>query len=152
MAMSEAVAPAFPVTPAPGWHERYLGVPYRWDGRTPDAWDCWGLCRWCWAQHFGRADLPDFHDVTTAQAGADRASRFAAQETAITAHRPAWRKLGRPVAGASVLFLIGGRPLHVGLYLGQGDFLHCDRSTATTVESLTDPEWRDRVEGFYVPA
>ena len=142
----------FPVMPGPGWHAPYVGVAYAWRGDAPPAWDCWGLYRYCLGRHFGRPDLPDFAGVRTEAAGSTREARFAAQEAAITENRAGWLRLSAPIPGAAVLFLIGGRPLHLGLYLGRGQFLHADRKTDTVVEDLDAPEWRHRLEGFHVPA
>ena len=35
------------------WAEDLIGCPWVAGGRGPDAFDCWGLVRWCWGRHFG---------------------------------------------------------------------------------------------------
>ena len=34
------------------WAEDLIGRPWVAGGRGPDAFDCWGLVRWCWRKQF----------------------------------------------------------------------------------------------------
>lgn len=43
---------------------RYLGVPYKWGGATPDGWDCSGLVTWVLHHDFGIALPSSVHTVT----------------------------------------------------------------------------------------
>lgn len=45
---------------------RYVGVPYRWGGETPDGWDCSGFVTWVLHRHFG-LQLPSNAHTTSAQ-------------------------------------------------------------------------------------
>ncbi|MFY0638715.1 NlpC/P60 family protein [Maricaulis maris] len=144
---------SFPCVPPRGWHVPYLGIPFRYRGRNPaSGWDCWGLNHWCLANHFGVEVDSHAHSYSADLANLSRRERFRIQEGLINHHREGWREAD-PCLGASLLFRIDDRPVHVGLYLGNGNFLHTLRSTGTVVESLSDETgWNGRLEGYFVPA
>lgn len=104
---------------------RLLGTPYRFGGATPDGFDCSGYVAYVYSEAVGLS-LPHY---TGAQI----------QE-------------GRPLAPAELLpadlvfFRIGGRtPLHVGIYLGQNQFIHApSRDGEVSVERLDHPYWKQR--------
>ncbi len=101
---------------------RYLGVPYVWGGTTPSGFDCSGLCKYVYAE-IG-IDLPR----------TSRSQYLAGQ------HIPRDRlDLLRP--GDLVFFGTDGDPSrihHVGIYVGDGDFIHAPQTgDVVRVESLT---------------
>jgi len=100
-----------------------LGTPYRWGGNSPDSgFDCSGLVRYVFRTTLG-IELP-------------RVSR----EMAST---------GRPIndraalaAGDLVFFGRKGKVDHVGIYLGDGRFVHAPRTGRdVTVSSLETGYW-----------
>ncbi|MEZ4388579.1 MAG: C40 family peptidase [Candidatus Krumholzibacteriia bacterium] len=102
-----------------------LGRPYRWGGHSPErGFDCSGLVHWC----YGCLGI-DLPRVVRDQ-----------------------RRAGQPVAAASLqpgdllFFAIeGDRISHVGLYLGDGEFVHAPRAgRRVRRDSLDDPYWRER--------
>jgi cell wall-associated NlpC family hydrolase len=104
-----------------------LGSPYRYGGAGPDAFDCSGLVSFVYAK-FG---------VTT--------PRTAAQQFAVA--RPVPR--GDLRAGDLVFFrLSGGSVSHVGVYIGDGEFVHAPQTgTRVRVASLDDDYFRPRFAG-----
>lgn len=81
----------------------YLGVPYVWGGTTPAGFDCSGLTSYVYRQVTGK----DIGRVTTAQENAG---------TRIP--------LSQAQAGDLVFFGPAGATYHVGIYLGDGTFIH----------------------------
>jgi cell wall-associated NlpC family hydrolase len=104
-----------------------LGSPYRYGGAGPDAFDCSGLVSFVHAK-FG---------VST--------PRTAAQQFAVA--RPVPR--GDLHAGDLVFFrLSGGSVSHVGVYIGQGYFVHAPQTgTNVRIASLDDDYFRPRFAG-----
>lgn len=62
---------------------------------------------------------------------------------------PNWLRVDRPEPYDVVVFKRAGRPDHVGVCLGRGDFLHVEEKRSSCIERLTSPKWERRIEGFY---
>jgi len=109
--------------------KQYIGVPYRWGGQSPDTgFDCSGLTMVVY--QLNGLDLP-------------RSSR------------QQW-KAGRPVKrsqldrGDLVFFATSGgtRVSHVGIYTGNGKFLHAPRrGRKIQIASLSNPYYKARYVG-----
>jgi cell wall-associated NlpC family hydrolase len=107
-----------------------LGVKYRWGGRSPETgFDCSGLVRHVFERAWG---------------------------VMLPAGTAALSKVGTPVRrlkelepGDLVFYNTRNRPYsHVGIYLGDGRFVHAPRSGAMVrVESVETPYWRQRFNG-----
>ena len=107
--------------------ESRIGAPYRYGGSGPDAFDCSGLVAYAYGQ--AGVDVP----------------RTAAQQFAIA--RPVPRRDLRP--GDLVFFRLSGREVsHVGLYAGEGRFVHAPQTGGRVrMEDLDDDWFRDRYAG-----
>jgi cell wall-associated NlpC family hydrolase len=104
------------------------GVPYRLGGETPEAgFDCSGFVRFV----YGREHLELPRTV---------AEQFSAGAAV---------RLSDVREGDLVFFsTIAPGPSHVGLAIGNGEFIHAPGSTgAVRIERLDAPYWRDRVVG-----
>jgi cell wall-associated NlpC family hydrolase len=106
-----------------------LGVPYRYGGRSPETgFDCSGLIAHVFERAWG---------------------------IALPASTAALRKVGTAVKakelqpGDLVFYNTRNRPYsHVGIYLGEGRFVHAPRSGAhVRVESVETRYWRARFNG-----
>lgn len=62
---------------------------------------------------------------------------------------PNWLRVDRPEPYDVVVFKRAGRPDHVGVCLGRGEFLHVEEKRSSCIERLTSPKWERRIEGFY---
>lgn len=113
---------------------KYLGVPYVWGGSTPAGFDCSGLVQYV------------FREIGIS---IPRTSR---EQFRVGAYIPPDR-LDLLLPGDLVFFGYGGDPgqvHHVGMYVGNGDYLHAPRrGQPVQVNSLTS---RINVRGDYVGA
>ncbi|MFA7386286.1 MAG: C40 family peptidase [Thiohalobacteraceae bacterium] len=107
--------------------QQMIGRPYRIGGDGPRGFDCSGLTRYA----YGRAGI-----------ALPRTS--AAQ---FSTARPIARSDVRP--GDLLFFNINGqRASHVGIYVGEGRFIHAPSTgKRVSVESLDNPYWRRRIIG-----
>lgn len=114
--------------------EQQLGAPYRFGGASPDGFDCSGLVRWIHA----RAGIT----VPRTAAGQQLEARAVAA-----------REL---LPGDLVFFRVSGREVdHVGVYAGDGRFVHAPRRGRTVgYDRLDDAWWSSRQAGagrFWTP-
>ena len=115
-------------------------------GRDWDAWDCWGMLCVFHRDVLG-VTLPSYVDDYQ-DAGESPESRKGLRDL-IATNLGAWRRVDEPEPGDGVLLNIGGRPIHVGLAIGDGLMLHTERKINTVIERLASPMWARRIEGFY---
>lgn len=125
----------------------YLTIPYLDKGRDPSTGlDCWGLVRWWYAQELDIA-LPEHGSLTSI--GTD----LAALQDAIRVQLHNWQPVTQPQWGDLLLVRLLGRPIHVGICLGDADgeprFLHAREGVGVAVSRMEDPRWKDRIEACY---
>ncbi len=103
-----------------------LGTPYRWGGEGPDGFDCSGLVNYVFKSALG-IELPR---VSREMARKDDAELI--------------KDRGKLAEGDLVFFGRKGRVNHVGIYVGDGRFLHApSRGKDVRVDTLTSGYWGD---------
>ena len=106
-----------------------VGTPYRYGGNTPESgFDCSGLVNYVYR---------DMLDVRLPRSSRDLA---------------AWQgpriKPERLAAADLVFFGSGGSVSHVGIYVGEGRFVHAPSTGGTVrLDHLDGPYWRDHYSG-----
>jgi cell wall-associated NlpC family hydrolase len=103
---------------------RFLGVPYVFGGTTASGFDCSGFVQHVFAM-LG-IDLP---------------------RTADAQYDVGHRAVGGPHPGDLVFFDTYGGVSHVGIYLGNGEFVHASSSRGVMVSHLSESYWAARYVG-----
>lgn len=111
----------------------YLGTRYRYGGSTPQqGFDCSGFIRWV------------FRGDRTTEGDWPRSSAALMQ-------KPGWRKIApaRLQPADLLFFRINGRRVsHVGLYIGNGRFVHApSRGGKVRIDALDEAYWKRRYAG-----
>lgn len=126
------------------WAARYVGIPWLDGGRDAQGCDCWGLLRLTYREVFG-VDLPSHR--------ADYGSAADAREVAalLSASMPQWHPVpfGATDIGDGLLFRLLGEPCHVGVYVGDGRFLHVRPDVNACIEYVLGAAWGRRYLGAY---
>ncbi|MCX5883357.1 MAG: C40 family peptidase, partial [Deltaproteobacteria bacterium] len=106
----------------------YLGIPYRSGGTTIKGMDCSGFARTIYSNLFG-IELP--HN-SAAQFSFPKLQRIDEDELQ---------------TGDLVFFSRKKRINHVGVYIGDGNFIHATNGNGIMVSSLDDQHWKTRIVG-----
>ncbi len=110
-----------------GTAKQYLGAPYRYGGTAPSGFDCSGFVMYVFGQH--GMSLPH--------------SSRAQFDTGVPVDR------SELSPGDLVFFMTGGssRINHVGIYIGDGSFIHASTNKGITITSLADDTYASQYVG-----
>ena len=112
-----------------------IGVPFAYDGRGPEKYDCYGL-----VMELSRRDgiiLPDFI----------HSSDMALNAATVGVVLPQWEQIEK-CPGAIALIRIGKYVAHVGYVIDDNRMIHTwEESGGVTIQRLD--AWQHRIVGFY---
>jgi cell wall-associated NlpC family hydrolase len=124
------------------WTNDYIGIPYLFGGDDRNGIDCWGLVRLVLSERYDK-HLPEyFHDSIDSVPGLIR--DFTPKTNVY--------KVDSPSTGDLVLFLIHGKPMHIGIVVGnpgERNMLHTLIGHDSALDQWDCSRWIKRVEGFY---
>ena len=130
--------------PVPIWAGRYIGLPFAEHGRDRGGIDCWGLMRLALLEQFS-ISLPSLAHEYRRTCDAARISDLVTREI------PRCQRIdaGLERCGDVIVLRLQGRPMHVGLVLGDGQMLHVEQGIDSAIEKYRGQKWQDRIYGFY---
>ena len=119
-----------------------VGIPYRMHGRGRDGMDCYGLV--IEVERRAGKSVPDaFYDVHSTRDNEDAARKIDALMGGITA-----RPLPAPKPYCIVGIAMHGRDIsHVGVYLGDGMFIHCTEVAGVCVQPVA--RYSHLIKGYF---
>ena len=101
----------------------WQGTPYQWGGRSRKGIDC---------SAFTQRVFSDLYRTQLARTTDQQSKQGRAVQS------------GELMPGDLVFFKTGWQSRHVGIYIGQGDFIHASQSKGVTRSSLNNPYWSKR--------
>ena len=120
----------------------YIGIPYRDRARDDNCVDCWGLLCLFYRREFG-IELPQYTTETP------EGAKYVAEVVAGGRIEPTWQRVVEPAYGDVLLFRVQGLPIHCGVALGRGEFLHSFPNRDSCIERLDSLSWAKRLDGVY---
>lgn len=128
------------------WSNKYIDIPFVEKGRTRDGLDCWGLVRLVYKDLLD-ITLPILHAyedtkdyLNISQLVEENSSQYEWTEV----------EKGQEQPLDVLIFRVMGHPVHVGLVVGNGYMLHCQRGSNTVhADYVNDRNWGKRLEGIY---
>lgn len=131
--------------PASRDFSKYVGIPFKEHGRTPEGFDCWGLVRYVLEQEYGCL-LPSYTDEYTEL---EKGWLSDLVSSAVRHINPI--QVAVPEEGCVVSISYRGFPCHVGLYVGGGFVLHSDivGKGESKLERVTSPHLAPRIVAYY---
>lgn len=122
-------------------------MPFKPHGRTPDeGFDCWGLLWWVYKKEYG-IELPSYSDDYASISNHGHLAKLFRE--GIESSDWILIESGREQQGDGLLLRMIGQPVHVGIVVGGGCFLHVHAGIDVGVESYKSWKWKNRVLGFY---
>ena len=130
--------------PVPFWAGHYIGLPFLDHGRDRSGLDCWGLVRLVMAEQYGIA-LPSFIHEYQRTTQVDKISTLIEREAL------KWKVVspGSETCGDTIVLRVRGKPMHVGMVLGDRQMLHIEFGINSVIEKYAGARWSERVAGFY---
>lgn len=123
----------------------FIGIPFKPFGRDWDGVDCWGLV-YLWHKAMRNVELPAY----LYGPNSEYASVAMEQET-----RPddgaLWHAVSKQdrQTGDVAVFILFGRPAHVGLVLSETRMLHIEKGIDSVIEPLFGNRWGNRLYGIF---
>ena len=105
--------------------KQYIGVKYRWGGTTPKGFDCSGFVLYVFSKS---------QDVLLPRTAAELYSKVGL-------------KTSEPEKGDLVFFKTGKRVSHVGIYIGDNQFIHSATSKGVSIASMDNTYWKPKYLG-----
>lgn len=103
--------------------EAWAGTPHVWGGTSRDGIDCSAFVQTIYKDLF-TVDLP--------------------RTTALQSKEGQAVLLNQLDVGDLVFYRIDARTRHVGIYVGEDEFMHASKSEGVTISSIEDPYWENR--------
>ena len=128
------------------WWNRYVGIPFEWDGHSLNGASCWGLVWLVQKEVFNRV-LPLHHDMETVVRNGEHmdASPYFAHGIPVDVKDAVQGDVVHMWAMSSS----GKKPTHCGVIAGDGYVLHTSEKTGSIMQPYNKEPVSRRLLGVY---
>lgn len=123
------------------WSNNYVGLPFKYKGRTEEGLDCWGLARLIYKNEYD-ITLPSFSEEYE-ENDVEHMGELIAQ------YKEGWEPINSPEEGSLVLFRIMGIESHIGVAISNTHFIHSREGQDSAVEAFDSASWSKRIVGHF---
>jgi hypothetical protein len=123
------------------WSNNYIGIPFKYKGRTEEGLDCWGLARLIYKNEYN-ITLPSFSSDYE-DSDINRIEELIAQ------YKEGWEAVDAPSEGTAVLFRVMGHESHIGVAVSPTHFVHAREGYDSAIEAFDSPYWKRRIVGHF---
>lgn len=116
-----------------------IGIPYKDGGRDLKGMDCCGVVLYLYKKH-RNIILPDYLYECTNMETDERIYQLALNGWPL-------KRIEKPEEMSIIGLKVCGNPSHVGVYVGEGMFVHATRNSGVCLTDIR--RWQNRIEGFY---
>jgi cell wall-associated NlpC family hydrolase len=116
---------------------KYIGIPFKYGGRTHDELDCYGLVMLLYKELYGM-EVPDVTSPTFIKDIHDL----------VASEKLKWTPCELE-EGAVIIFNIKGYGSHVGMYIGDDYMIHTWEATGGVTIERVGINWKHRILGVY---
>lgn len=117
-----------------------IGIPYKVHGRDKDGMDCYGVAIEV-MKRIGKT-LPDVFYAETSVAENAKTALLVKNGLPL-------RKIEYPSEGCLIdIALTGNATSHVGVYVGDGMFIHATKDVGVCLQKLS--KYKNRIKGYYI--
>lgn len=126
------------------WVKKYVGIPFKSGGRTPEGCDCYGLVRMILENEYSMK-LPNLDGEYENALDKDFTKNLFHHYVPLLCGE----KIEAPEEKAVAIIRTQGLATHVAIYAGDGNIIHTMLNTGTVCERLSSPTLTGRIEGWY---
>lgn len=123
-----------------------VGIPFSDVGESPqEGFDCYGLVVWVYKHIYG-IDIPSYRHEEI-----EPMDSLSIQKAILRAYKEGkWELVDNPIEPS--LLTIKNHPVyvnHVGVYVGDGKFIHSLKKVGVILSKVNDRFWSKRIVGVY---
>lgn len=129
-----------------------LGIPFKYGGRGPKFFDCWGLTMEVFKRF--EINIPDYELCSIYQDLNENLIDSASEKIngCVGSFKWGWEEVQTPIPPSIIPIRFNHPNMinHVGVYIGDGKFIHTRDKVGVCIDRINSISWERKLNGFYV--
>lgn len=126
------------------WSRDYVGLPWKFAGRSCEGVDCWGLL-WLIYRDVLKIDVARYEQETLDAPEREQIAALLASDR----NKSPWCDVKKEQSFDMAVFKRGGIDSHVGIVVAPGRMLHITNGTESRVDRFDQGRWRPKLVGLH---